>query len=506
MSFHIELKGIVKRFPGVLANDHIDLKVKKGEIRALVGENGAGKSTLMNIIYGLYPPDEGEIFLNGQSVSFSSPLDSIAAGIGMVHQHFMLFPSLTVTENVIYGSEPIHRSLIDREKGRQRIVELSKTYNLQVDPDRKISELPVGVQQRVEILKALYREADLLILDEPTAVLTPQEKDGLFEILRRLVSEGKTIIFITHKLKEVMELSDNATVLRGGKITADLSTSDTSPKEICSYMVGRDVLLRVSKKTAQPANKVLSVENISVEDERGLMVLKDVSLNVRAGEIIGIAGIAGNGQEELIRALTGLTEIKAGKVWLSGKDISAISVADRRKHGMSYIPEDRTGLGLALEASVSENLLLGFQREERLSSSFGLLRSKEIRVQAERQVQGFGIKVANVKDFVNTLSGGNMQKVVLAREFSHHSPMIIAEQPTRGVDVAAIEQIHRDLIQQRDDGRAILLVSADLNEILGLADRIYVIFDGAIVGEMVASEATEYSLGLLMAGLTPETA
>jgi simple sugar transport system ATP-binding protein len=504
MSYHVELRGIVKRFPGVLANDHVDLAVKRGEIRALVGENGAGKSTLMNIIYGLYQPDEGAIYLNGQPLSFSSPLDSIAAGIGMVHQHFMLFPSLTVTENVIYGSEPTHRTLIDRKMGKQRVLELSEAYNLQVDPDRKVAELPVGVQQRVEILKALYRKADLLILDEPTAVLTPQEKDGLFDILRRLVSEGKTIIFITHKLQEVMEISDIATVLRGGKVTANLRTADTSPEEICSHMVGREVLLRVEKKPSQPTETVLTVEDLSVNDQRGVPVLQNASLSVRAGEIVGIAGVAGNGQEGLIQALSGLIKPKTGRIRLSGIDITNTSVAERRAKGMSYIPEDRTGLGLALDTSIIDNLSLGFQREH--SSSFGFLHLGSLRERTVNAVQDFGIKTANVEDPVNTLSGGNMQKVVLAREFLHNSPLIIAEQPTRGVDVAAIENIHRNLIAQRDDGHAILLVSADLNEILGLADRIYVIFDGRIVGEMLASEATEYGLGLLMTGVTNEDA
>ncbi|MBT3189873.1 MAG: ABC transporter ATP-binding protein [Anaerolineae bacterium] len=503
MNYHVELREIVKRFPGVLANDHVNLAIERGEIRALVGENGAGKSTLMNIIYGLYQPDEGAIFLDGQPLSFSSPLDSIAAGIGMVHQHFMLFPSLTVTENVIYGSEPTKKTLIDRKMGKQRVLELSEAYNLQVDPDRKVADLPVGIQQRVEILKALYRRADLLILDEPTAVLTPQEKDGLFDILHRLIEEKKTIIFITHKLQEVMEISDTATVLRGGKVTANLDTADTSPEEICSHMVGRKVLLRVEKKLSQPAETVLAVENLSVNDNRGVSVLRDVSLSVRAGEIVGIAGVAGNGQEELIQALSGLNMPKSGSVRLSGKNITNDSVAEHRAKGMSYIPEDRTGLGLALDASVVDNFSLGFQRKHLLSSS-GFLRMGVLQERTVKAVRDFGIKTANVNDAVATLSGGNMQKVVLAREFLHESPLIIAEQPTRGVDVAAIENIHSNLIAQRDEGRAILLISADLNEILGLADRIYVIFDGSIVGEMLASEATEYDLGLLMTGVTNE--
>jgi general nucleoside transport system ATP-binding protein len=505
MSYHVELKKIVKRFPGgVLANDQVDLAVRQGEIHAIVGENGAGKSTLMKILYGLYAPDEGEIYVHGKPVIFKSPLDSIETGIGMVHQHFMLFPSLTVTENIVFGAEPTRNTLVDREAGRQRIRALSEKYDLRVDPERRVSDLPVGVQQRVEILKALYRDADLLILDEPTAVLTPQERDGLFRILRTLVAEGKSIIFITHKLNEVMEISDRATVLRNGKATCELEMASTSPQEICSFMVGREVLLRVEKGPAKPGATVLEVRDLSLRDGRGVPLLQEVSFSVRAGEIVGVAGVAGNGQEELIEALTGLRPVDSGEIRLKGHEVTRASVDARRGAGLSYIPEDRMTLGLALDASISENLILGFQRTPRVTDSRGLLRMDRVRHWANEAVRNFGIKAASVADPVRNLSGGNMQKVILAREFSHDSPLIIAEQPTRGVDVGAIEQIHRQLVAYRDQGHAILLVSADLNEILSLSDRIVVMFAGTIIGEMAAAGATEQQLGLLMAGVVPE--
>lgn len=501
MNYHVELRGITKRFPGVLANDSIDLAVERGEIRAIVGENGAGKSTLMSILYGLYQPDEGEIYLNGRLVKFSSPISAIAAGIGMVHQHFMLFPSLSVTDNVIYGAEPTRGTLVDQKTGRQRVQELAEQYGLQVDPDRKVRQLPVGVQQRVEILKALYRQADLLILDEPTAVLTPQEREGLFRILRKLSAEQKTIIFITHKLQEVMELSDNATILRNGKVTANLRAVETSPVEICNYMVGREVLLRVDKTPATPGDTVLEVNDLSLRDQRDVSVLQNVSLTVCSGEIVGIAGVSGNGQEDLIQILTGLRPVDSGCVTLAQNDITSATVGERRATGMAYIPEDRAEVGLALEVSVAENLLLGYQRSPQFAGPWGLLRLGTLTRWARDLVKNFEVKTATVAEPAAKMSGGNMQKLILAREFSHQSPLIIAEQPTRGVDVAAIENIHRRLIEYRDEGHAILLVSADLNEILSLSDRVYVMFAGQIVGELPATEATEHKLGLLMAGI-----
>jgi simple sugar transport system ATP-binding protein len=501
MNYHVELRGITKRFPGVLANDNIDLAVKRGEIRAIVGENGAGKSTLMSILYGLYQPDEGEIYIHGKPVEFSSPIDAIAAGVGMVHQHFMLFPSLSVTDNVIYGAEPTRGTLIDQKGGRQRVQALAEQYDLQVDPDRKVGNLPVGVQQRVEILKALYRQADLLILDEPTAVLTPQEREGLFRILRKLRDEQKTIIFITHKLQEVMELSDNATILRNGKVTANLRTAETSPVEITNHMVGREVLLRVDKAPAAPGAKVLEVEDLSLRDERDVAILQNVSFHVRSGEIVGIAGVSGNGQEELIQILAGLRAADRGRVTLAQNNITGSTVGQRRAAGMAYIPEDRAEVGLALDVSVAENMLLGYQRTPQFSGRWGLLRLGALTRWARSLAENFEVKTAAVSERASNLSGGNMQKLILAREFSHQSPLIIAEQPTRGVDVAAIENIHRRLIEYRDAGHAILLVSADLNEILSLSDRIYVMFAGQLVGELPGAQATEHKLGLLMAGI-----
>lgn len=505
MSYALELRCIVKRFPGVLANDHIDLAVEPGEIRALVGENGAGKTTLMRILYGLYQPDAGEIYIHGQKQTLHSPHDAIRAGLGMVHQHFMLFPSLSVSENVIYGAEPTRAGFVDRQVARQKVAEIARQYGLQVDPTAKVEQLPVGIRQRVEILKTLYRQAEILILDEPTAVLTPQERDSLFKILRGLAAQGKTIIFITHKLHEVMSLSDNATVLRGGRVTANLHTAETSPKEISRYMVGREVILVVNKPPAQVGETVLAVENLVVEDETGRARVADLSLQVRAGEIVGLAGVAGNGQTELIEAITGLGLITSGRITLEKQDVSHVSVAGRRKAGQAYIPEDRTHVGLAAAASVADNLLMGFQREPAFSRR-GLLCVRGISEHASRLIKQYAIKVAAPSETTANLSGGNLQKVVVAREFSYHGRLLIAEQPTRGVDVGSIEFIHQRLLNYRSEGNAILLVSAELSEIMSLADRILVMFEGRIVGELTAAEASEAKLGLLMAGgsLTPE--
>lgn len=499
MSYTLELRGIVKRFPGVLANDQIDLAVEPGEIRALVGENGAGKTTLMRILYGLYQPDAGEIFIHGQKQTFHSPHDAIRAGLGMVHQHFMLFPSLTVSENVIYGAEPTRAGFVDRPAARQKVAELARQYSLQVDPAAKVGQLPVGVRQRVEILKTLYRQAEILILDEPTAVLTPQERDGLFAILRGLANQGKTIIFITHKLHEVMSLSDNATVLRGGRVTATLRTAKTSPEEISRYMVGREVMLVVNKPPAQVGETVLAVENLTVEDETARRVVRDISFQVRAGEIVGIAGVAGNGQTELIEAITGLRPPAAGRIMLEKQEVSRVSVARRREAGQAYIPEDRSRVGLAAAASVADNLLMGFQKQPGLSQG-GLLSLRGLAEHADRLIKQYAIKVARPSEPAANLSGGNLQKVVIAREFSHQGRLLIAEQPTRGVDVGSIEFIHQRLLNYRSEGNAILLVSAELSEIMSLADRILVMFEGRIAGELSATEATEAKLGLLMAG------
>lgn len=499
MTYALELRGIIKRFPGVLANDHIELAVEPGEIRALVGENGAGKTTLMRILYGLYQPDAGEILIHGRKQLFHSPLDAIKSGLGMVHQHFMLFPSLTVTENVIFGAEPTRSGLVDRASALQKVAAIAEKYGLQVDPAAKVGQLPVGVRQRVEILKTLYRQAEILILDEPTAVLTPQERDGLFKILRGLAAQGKTIIFITHKLHEVMNLSDNATVLRNGRVTANLRTAATSAEEICRSMVGREVLLRVNKPPQQTGETVLAVDHLSVKADTGRTLVKDVSFQVRAGEIVGIAGVAGNGQTELIEAITGLRPIAAGHLALEGRDMSQRSVGGRREAGQAYIPEDRNHVGLALGASVADNLLMGFQNRPGLSRR-GWLSLAGIRDHAGRLIQQYAVKVTSPGEPTANLSGGNLQKVVVAREFSQLGRLLIAEQPTRGVDVGSIEFIHQQLINYRAEGNAILLVSAELSEIMSLSDRILVMFEGRIVGELPAAEATEARLGLLMAG------
>jgi simple sugar transport system ATP-binding protein len=421
----------------------------------------------------------------------------------MVHQHFMLFPSLTVSENVIYGAEPTHSGFIDRQAARQKVTEIAQRYGLHVDPAAQVGQLPVGVSQRVEILKTLYRQAEILILDEPTGVLTPQERDALFKILRGLASQGKTIIFITHKLQEVMSLSDKATVLRGGRVTATLRTAETSPEEISRYMVGREVILVVDKPPAKVGETVLAVENLVVAGEGGRPTVQSISFQVRAGEIVGIAGVAGNGQTELIQAITGLRPITAGQITLEKQDVSHSSVAGRRQAGQAYIPEDRYHIGLALPARVADNLIMGFQRQAAISQR-GLLSLNGISQHASRLIKQYAIKVAQPAEAAANLSGGNLQKVVVAREFSHQGRLLIAEQPTRGVDVGSIEFIHQRLLNYRSQGNAILLVSAELSEIMSLADRILVMFEGRIVGELTAAEASETKLGLLMAGSSEE--
>ena len=425
----------------------------------------------------------------------------------MVHQHFMLFPSLTVVDNVIYGSEPIQRGLIDRRAARARIADLTRRYGLSVDPSRKVGELPVGTQQQVEILKALYRDADLLILDEPTAVLTPPEKDGLFVFLKELTVKGRTVILITHKLQEVMEISDNATVMRHGRVTANLVTKETSTSEICQHMVGREVLFTVPKEPAQPRETILEVRDLSLSDGRGVDVLTDVSFSTRSGEIVGIAGVAGSGQAELVQAIAGLIPSTDGTILLHGREIGGLSVEARRQAGIAYIPEDRGQVGLATGASVVDNLSMGFQRQPQLTSR-GLMRVERLKSRARSLVQRFAVKTENISDSAGVLSGGSLQKLVVAREFDHSSPLLIAEQPTRGLDVSATEFVRRRLIAYRDEGHAVLLVSADLNEILELADRIHVMFEGRLIGEVAAAEADEYRLGMLMAGISepPRTA
>jgi ABC-type uncharacterized transport system ATPase subunit len=498
MVAEIEMRGITKRFPGVLADDSVDFTVEKGEIHALMGENGAGKSILMSMLAGVFQPDEGTIRIRGQEHRFSSPLESIRAGIGMVFQSFKLFPSLTIAENVVFRSEPTKRGLIDRKKAQQQVAEISKKYGLNIDPAARTDEVPVGVLQRAEIVKALYREADVLILDEPTAVLTPQETESLFEVLRALKADGRTIILITHKLSEVMSISDRVTVLRDGRNVAQLVTADSSPEEITRHMTGRDVDLTTPPPQKRPGQTQLSVTNLTVPTDTDRNAVDAVSLRVRAGEIVGIAGVAGNGQVELAEAIMGLRKA-TGEIQVHETDISRASIAKRRESGLAYIPEDRHGVGSAASADAAENLALGHHRHEPLLKH-GLLSRKRLVEHAKRLIKRFGVKISSPSSAVGTLSGGNLQKVVVAREMDFEAPVLIAEQPTRGVDIGAIESIHRELTNYRDRGGALLLISAELSEILSLSTRILVMFEGKIVAEFDKADADEKTLGLFMAG------
>jgi ABC-type uncharacterized transport system ATPase subunit len=496
----LELRNITKRFPGVVANDRVSLSVDAGEIRALVGENGAGKTTLMNILYGLCQPDEGEIFVHGKRCDFHSPLDAIRSGLGMVHQHFMLFPSLSVTENVVFGSEPNRGGVFDRRVAESLVSDLAERFGLQVDPQARVDSLPVGVRQRIEILKMLYRGAEILIIDEPTAVLTPQERDSLFAVLRSLADSGKTVIFITHKLPEVLTLSNSATALRDGVVTGTVRTPESSAEEICRLMVGREVDLKVPKKPApRDSDVVLSIEGLTVLRAAEQVAVRRLDLHVRSGEILGVAGAAGNGQTELVEAIAGLSPIEAGQISLQGTDFTNLSVEERRRVGQSHIPEDRDGVGLAMDATLSDNLLMGFAGQTPFVAH-GVLAKDAVHRHASSLLDELSVKASSSTESAGQLSGGNRQKLVLAREMAHEARLLIAEQPTRGVDIGATEQIYELLVGYRDRGNAILLVSTDLTEILALSDRIVVMFEGAIVGEVPGEAATEESLGLLMAG------
>ncbi|WP_215401683.1 ABC transporter ATP-binding protein [Leucobacter sp. CX87] len=502
MTVEVSMRSITKRFPGVLADDQVDLEVESGEIHALMGENGAGKSILMSMLAGVYQPDEGEIFIRGERQHFASPLDAIDAGIGMVFQSFKLFPSLTIAENVVFRSEPTQRGLINRAEANRKVAEIAEQYGLAIDPSARVDSVPVGVLQRVEIVKALYRNAQVLILDEPTAVLTPQETERLFDVLRALKANGRTIILITHKLNEVMAISDRVTVLRDGRNVASLVTAESSPAEITRHMTGRDVDLSTPPPANAPGNVVLDVAGLSVPGA-GRPAVAEASLFVRSGEVVGIAGVAGNGQVELAEAIIGMRGTSAGTIAVQGQDLSRASIADRRDGGIAYVPEDRHGVGSAGTADAIENLALGHHRSAPILSR-GLLARGPMLEHAKRLIARFGVKIAGPTTAVGTLSGGNLQKIVVARELDYRSPLLIAEQPTRGVDIGAIEAIHRELCEYRDGGGALLLISAELSEIMSLSSRILVMFEGRVVAEVPKADATEALLGLYMAGHAPE--
>jgi len=496
----LEMRGITKAFPGIVANDRIDLDLRRGEVHALLGENGAGKSTLMNILYGLYRPDEGEILVRGSHVTFHSAKDAIGAGIGMVHQHFMLIPVMTVAENIVLGSEPVEAGvLLDYGAARERVAELSRAFGLAIDPDARIESLSVGQQQRVEILKALYRKADVLILDEPTAVLTPQEATELFAILRSLTQEGMSIIFISHKLNEVLEIADRITVLRLGRKVDTIPREGATEEGLARMMVGREVLLRVEKRPAQPGEVLLEVRDLRVRDDRGVEKVRGISLHVRAGEIVGIAGVDGNGQTELIDAITGLRAAESGTIWVAGREVPAGSSARQMLDlGLGHIPEDRQRRGLVLEFTIAENIAL---HDYALppNARYGWLFPRRLVERARRLIQAFDVRGGGPNTRAGALSGGNQQKVILAREIERDPKVLIAAQPTRGLDVGAIEYVHRRLVEERDEGRAILLLSLELDEILSLSDRILVIYEGEIVGEH-GPDASEQEIGFEMLG------
>jgi simple sugar transport system ATP-binding protein len=495
----LELRGITKRFPGVLANDDVNFDLRRGEVHALLGENGAGKSTLMNILYGLYTPDEGQILLGGKPIELGSTKAAIEQGIGMVHQHFMLIPVMTVAENIVLAIEPRHGGvLMDYDAARRRVREISDRYGLAVDPDARIDRITVGQQQRVEILKALYRGAEILILDEPTAVLTPQEAQELFVVLRSLKEQGKSIIFISHKLNEVLEIADRVTTLRRGVVVDTVSAEGATEESLARMMVGREVLLRVDKKPAAPAGPLLQVESLCVIDDRGLEAVRDVSFEVRAGEIVGLAGVDANGQSELIDTIAGLRHPQSGRVVVEGKDITGASAREALEAGIGHIPEDRHRRGLVLPFSLEENLALHDYRYAP-NSKGGFLNPRAIGERARRLLEEFDVRGGQPSTPAGALSGGNQQKVVLAREIDGDPKVLIAAQPTRGLDVGAIEFVHRRLVEQRDAGRAVLLVSLELEEILSLSDRILVIYEGRIVGEFPPT-ATEEELGFAMTG------
>ena len=496
----LEVRGISKRFPGVLANDNINLTLHKGQVLGLLGENGAGKSTLMNMIYGLYKPDEGEILVNGAVADIAGPKDAIELGIGMVHQHFQLVDVLTVTENVMLGNESVSGPFLRRDRARQEIQDLSREYGLDVDPDALIADLPVGIQQRVEIIKALYRHADILILDEPTAVLTPQETVGLFKIMRTLLDKGVSIIFISHKLKEVLEICDAVVVLRRGKMAGSADPKQSTEQSLASLMVGRDVILEVDKSAAIPGDEILNVVNLQVHDDRGLPAVEGVSFGLQRGEILGIAGVQGNGQTELVEALTGMRAIDGGRVFIKGEDASNNSPRNITERGVGHVPEDRQRDGLVASFTVMHNLVLCTYYQDAFANSI-VVDDRAIADNARELVEQYDVRPPIINNNAGGLSGGNQQKVIVAREFSRGVELLIASQPTRGLDVGSIEFIHRQIVRMRDAGAGILLVSSELDEVLSLADRVAVMFEGEIIDILPIAEADRDTVGLRMAGV-----
>ncbi|MBY6155485.1 ABC transporter ATP-binding protein [Vannielia litorea] len=505
----IELKGISKAFGPVQANKDISLSVKRGAIHGIIGENGAGKSTLMSILYGFYKADAGEVFIGGKLTQIPDSQAAIAAGIGMVFQHFKLVQNFTVLENVVLGAEDGALLGPSLTKARKELLALSSEYGLKIDPDAVIQDIGVGMQQRVEILKALYRQADILILDEPTGVLTPAEADQLFRILERLKAEGKTVILITHKLREIMEITDTVSVMRRGEMTATVQTSGTSPEELAELMVGRKVLLRVDKKPATPGETVLEVRDLKVTDSKGVQKLRGISLDIRAGEILGIAGVAGNGQSELLEVLGGYCAAK-GTIRMNGEEIdltgSHSDGQSRRRRGIAHVPEDRHREGLILEFHAWENVAFGYHNDPKYQKNRLTMDNAAIRADTEEKMARFDVRPPNPLLAAKNFSGGNQQKIVLAREIERNPDLLLVGQPTRGVDIGAIEFIHQQIVRLRDEGKAILLVSVELDEIMSLSDRIAVMFDGQIMGERLPAETDEKELGLLMAGMQGEAA
>ncbi|CAH0120388.1 MULTISPECIES: ABC transporter ATP-binding protein [unclassified Paenibacillus] len=495
----VELKKITKRFPGIVANDSIDFKLEKGSVHALLGENGAGKSTLMNILFGLYQPDEGSIEIDGKEVAINGPNEAIGYGIGMVHQHFKLVSPFTVAENIILGMEPKRGGRIDTRSAVRKVQALSEQYGLHVDPQAKIAEISVGMQQRVEILKTLYRGANILIFDEPTAVLTPQEISELLDIMKRLVAEGKSIILITHKLKEIMQIADTVTVIRRGKAIDTCPVSGTNPDELAEKMVGRSVNFSVEKQPAKPGPVVLKVDKLVSRNKDGVQALNEISFEIRAGEIVGIAGVDGNGQTELIEAISGLRKADSGSIRLNGQELTSLTPRQISEAGLSHIPEDRHKHGLVLDFTMSENMVLQTYFHPEFQKR-GLLNYKAIDRKAETLIAEFDVRTPDIHTPARALSGGNQQKAIIAREIDKNPDLLIAAQPIRGLDIGAIEFVHKQLIAHRDRGKAVLLVSFELDEILNVADRIAVIYEGRIIGEVYPHETNHQELGLMMAG------